>query len=550
MIAAIYARKSSDQKTADADAKSVARQIENARTFARAKGWTVLDDYVFSDEAVSGAETRKLRGRQRLLDMINSGRPPFGALILRDNSRFSRRDGDEAFGELKQLKIAGVEVWFYQDGTQFTFGDFSSNILGLVKAETAAEYRRQCGRLVDEALKRKHADGYVTGGRVFGYDNVKVNGHTERKINDAEAAVIRRIFALCANGTGYTRIAKQLNADGALAPKPTRGRRAAWCSRTVRLALDRPLYRGEVIYGRVKSSGPDGARVDAARPPHEWLRKHQSELRIVSPAVWTAAHRRLDAVRAKLGVDATRPTARRRRDIDSPYLLSGFVRCAVCGGSIGKVNQRAYGCIAYHKKGTTVCRNGLQKPMATLDDAVRQRLRELLTPTTVMAAIDRVLAALTPKAVARDLQRHRRELQTLDREIANLTKAVKQGDDLPPLLAELKTQHARREQLSATTMTAHGGDATPPDRMAIARRVRQRLDECSRLLARHTDGTRQLLRELFVGPLTLTPDGRAYRFDGELLLDALLPKTAASTFAPTTFARTKGWSVKFSGIAA
>ena len=41
MIAAIYARKSTEQNGADADAKSVANQIENARAFAQTKGWTV-----------------------------------------------------------------------------------------------------------------------------------------------------------------------------------------------------------------------------------------------------------------------------------------------------------------------------------------------------------------------------------------------------------------------------------------------------------------------------------------------------------------------------
>ena len=38
MIAAIYARKSTEQKHADEEAKSVTRQLENGRTFARAKG--------------------------------------------------------------------------------------------------------------------------------------------------------------------------------------------------------------------------------------------------------------------------------------------------------------------------------------------------------------------------------------------------------------------------------------------------------------------------------------------------------------------------------
>src|SRR5262245_37576821 len=109
MIAAIYARKSTQQRTADPEAKSVARQIDNARAFAKAKGWRVDDAHVFADDAISGADIRKLVNRQRLLDAAGTERPPFRVLIMRDASRFSRRDGDEAFGELKRLAQLGIE---------------------------------------------------------------------------------------------------------------------------------------------------------------------------------------------------------------------------------------------------------------------------------------------------------------------------------------------------------------------------------------------------------------------------------------------------------
>jgi hypothetical protein len=80
-----------------------------------------------------------------------------------------------------------------------------------------------------DAMARKARAGHVTGGRVFGYDNVDVaaaggkRSHVERRINEAEAAVVRRIFEWCAAGTGYTRITKLLNAERALAAYHKRG---------------------------------------------------------------------------------------------------------------------------------------------------------------------------------------------------------------------------------------------------------------------------------------------------------------------------------------
>ncbi len=41
MIAAIYARKSTEQNGVADEEKSVARQIEHARAYAARKGWTV-----------------------------------------------------------------------------------------------------------------------------------------------------------------------------------------------------------------------------------------------------------------------------------------------------------------------------------------------------------------------------------------------------------------------------------------------------------------------------------------------------------------------------
>ena len=526
MIAAIYARKSTAQAGVDADAMSVPRQIENARTFARAKGWRVPDEHVYSDDAISGAEIRKLVNRQRLLKAVDTSRPPFQVLILRDASRFSRRDGDEAFGELKRLAQAGIEIWFYQDGTTFEYGNFAANITGFVRAEMNAEYRRQIAKWTKEAMVRKAKQGYVCGGKVFGYDNVRVNGHVERRINDAHAAVIRRIFAMSLDGTGYSRIAKELNAERAVAPTPRKGTPVGWSPSSVREVLHRPLYRGEVIYNQTRHRDPDGTTTWASRPESEWLRMHRPELGIVSPDVWTATQARLRSLRThvvQIGVQNTR-AVRRRRDIESKYVLSGFARCAVCGGSVGVLNRTVYGCIANHKRGTTVCGNALKKPIETLDEAVVRRMRELLKPATVMGIIDDLFDEFSTPTRARDLTRHRRELASVDRKIQNLTHAITEGGQLSPLLAALKTQQARREELTEAIATSEVVDVTLLDRAAIEREVCDALDDRRAQLAEDADinETRQALRETLVGPLTLTPEGRTYRFEGELLVGSLL----------------------------
>ena len=56
MIAAIYARKSTDDSDRNLEARSTRRQIESATAYAERKGWTVDPRYIFVDENTSGAE--------------------------------------------------------------------------------------------------------------------------------------------------------------------------------------------------------------------------------------------------------------------------------------------------------------------------------------------------------------------------------------------------------------------------------------------------------------------------------------------------------------
>jgi hypothetical protein len=55
-VAAIYARKSTDDSNRSEEARSITRQVERATAYAQAKGWTVDPRYIFTDEAASGAE--------------------------------------------------------------------------------------------------------------------------------------------------------------------------------------------------------------------------------------------------------------------------------------------------------------------------------------------------------------------------------------------------------------------------------------------------------------------------------------------------------------
>ena len=515
---AIYARKSTEQY-GDAEQKSVARQIDNARAWIAARGGTVAEDHVYADDAVSGAEVRKLVNRRRLWDAFTTPeRPPVDGLVMRDDSRFSRRDGEEAFRDLKRLASTGLAIFFYGDGSQFRYGTFGDNVVGFVRAEMNAEYRRKISVDTKEAHVRKFQAGHVVGGKCFGYDIVPVNGHKERRINEAEAEIVRRIFARSAAGDGYTRLAKDLTADGAVTPTPG----TPWSPSTILTVLRRPLYRGEVVWNKTRRRAADGTETYARRPESEWLRIEQPALRIVDDATWHAVHARLGTVRARLY--RHRPGPRRGvHDGDSPYMLAGFTRCAVCGGSLGVVDKRAYACIASHKRGT--CTNKLRKRIDDLDHAVVAALRkDVLKPHVVRAIIREILAALAPPSLARDREQNRKALAALDTEIAHLTTAIAQGGLLPPLLAALTERQAARETLSATLAAQAALDGARLDRDEIERKVLYRLSAWTAKLDGDDLGERrEALRELLDGPIPMAPtaDG-GYQFEGRTHLGRLI----------------------------
>jgi DNA invertase Pin-like site-specific DNA recombinase len=150
--------------------------------------------------------------------------------------------------------VAGVWCFSYLEDRELLMESATDKFL-LGAATFAADLEREKARQrTYDAMARKARAGHVCGGRLFGYDNVDVVGldgkrsHVERKINDAEAAVIRRIFALSIEGHGVKAIAKILNANGTISPRAQRGRSQSWAPTSVREVLHRDVYRGVITW--------------------------------------------------------------------------------------------------------------------------------------------------------------------------------------------------------------------------------------------------------------------------------------------------------------
>jgi site-specific DNA recombinase len=526
MIAAVYARKSTEQSGASDDAKSVTRQIEHAAAYAAAEGWTVPEN-CFVDDGVSGAEFAKRAGFVRLMNALKP-RPAFDVLVMSELSRLGREQIETAYA-FKQLSTAGVRCFSYLEKREILMETPTDKFLMSAVTFSADLERDKASQRTYDALLRKARAAHVTGGRLFGYDNRVVLGadgrrsHVERVIRAEEAAVVRRIFELTAEGCGLTRVTKLLNAEGCTSPRAQRGRPKAWAPSSVREVLRRDTYRGVIVWNKSKKRDKWGRQNQQDRPARDWISVPAPHLQIVSNELWAAAHTTMARNRARSGTD-TRSVGRPPGS-GAKYLLSGLMRCAECGAGLEARTRRQgqrrvlfYGCSSYSRRGTSVCTNNLMVPAVSVEAAVLRAVDDqLLSISVAEEALRRATAAIVERQPDRD-GGSREELARVEAEGERLTLAIASGGELSPLVHALRDREARREFLLSKLAGSGPDRVLRVDRRAITQKLRSVLANWRRVLRQHPEDARLMLSKLIVERLTFSPEssdeGVGYRFSG------------------------------------
>jgi DNA invertase Pin-like site-specific DNA recombinase len=111
MRCAIYARYSSDLQRES----SVEDQIRKCREFAQRSGWSVLEDFVCADRAISAAAVAGRLEFKSLLDSAKKKPHPFDRILVDDTSRLARNVAD-ALNAVATLSFHGVGVSFVSQG--------------------------------------------------------------------------------------------------------------------------------------------------------------------------------------------------------------------------------------------------------------------------------------------------------------------------------------------------------------------------------------------------------------------------------------------------
>jgi DNA invertase Pin-like site-specific DNA recombinase len=466
---------------------SVEDQLRICRARGEREGWTVVESY--SDRAISGASMLR-PGIQALME--DAGRRRFDVVLAEAMDRLSR-DQEDIAALFKRLRFAGVSI------VTIAEGEINEMHIGLKGTMNALALKDLAQKTHRGLLGRVEA-GLSAGGRAYGYDVVRRTDHKgepirgERAINATEAAIVRRIFTMAAEGASPIAIAKALN--GAKIPGPN-GR--AWQDTTIRGHAERgtgilrnELYIGVQVWNRMHyiKDPATGKRVSRMNPTTEWVREEVPHLRIVDQDLWDCVQEHLAAVRIASGADKIdRAVFHERRR--AKHVLTGKVFCGTCGGRVGAVGQDYLSCTAARKQGTCDNRRGIRR--SELESLILDALRhQLMQPEHVAEFVAEYTAEYNRLNSERSaaLASHKRELESVTRKLDGLIDAIAEGMRAPGLQQKLDALEARKAELTRQIETA--GISLPLLHPNLAQTYRERVTDLHAALTREDGGTAAL----------------------------------------------------------
>lgn len=492
---AVYARYSTDRQ----NPASIQDQIRKCSEYAVSRGWLVAPEHVYPDEALSGVGDDRPEFT-RMMTAATSQPRPFDVLLVDDTSRISRNLSQTA-RVFERLNFAGVRILAVSQGIDSR--DEQADVLFTVHGLVDSLYVKELAKKTHRGLDSRVLKGLHAGGRTFGYSNVKGDDGVRLEVNEAEAPIVRRIFEMSASGLSLKTIAKTFNAEKIPSPRPRAGKQySSWAPTCLRAMLHNELYAGTVIWNRsrwIKAPGTN-RRLRRERPETEWRRAERPDLRVVSQDLWKRVHDRQAWLKETYSTEK-RPGLLNRAAVGR-YLLSGLMRCGVCGAQLVIVTGRKghrppqYGCPQNFYRGT--CTNNLKESQDWLE---RELLSEIRRQVLRPEAIDYFISELGRQMRSRlsnlseELAQLRGRKVKLEAEIGNLTAAVAESGHSPALLRAIAQ---REDDLRSITdrLLSEGEDSIEKDLAGLKALVTERIDKLEQLIGiSPTDGANEPYQE-------------------------------------------------------
>ena len=352
-ITALYCRLSQDDGL-DGDSNSIQNQKRILEQYAIDRRFPNPQFYV--DDGYSGASFNRPDFQRMMADMEDG---KIGIIITKDLSRLGRNQLHTGLYIEERFPQFGVRYIAINDNVD-TENAESSELMPF-KNLFNEWFVRDTSRKIRAVQRAKAERGERLGTRApYGYQKDE-NTKGRLLVDEEAAAVVRRIFALCAAGNGPSQIARVLRREQVLCPAMYAYQRFGsghsgldmakpynWNSDTVANMLENELYIGNTINMKYSTkSYKDKRRME--HPRDECMVIEGSHEPIIDRETWDIVQR-------------VRQHKRRRTNMDEQNKYSGLVVCADCGSTM--VLHRAhtmsasynhFTCRTYKKEGAEVC---------------------------------------------------------------------------------------------------------------------------------------------------------------------------------------------------
>lgn len=291
---------------------------------SRMKAYAEFNDYeIVGEYEDAGKSGKSIEGRtdfNRMMEDIKTGKDDVSFVLVFKLSRFGRNAAD-VLSTLQTMQDFGVNLVCVEDGIDSS-KDAGKLMISVLSA--VAEIERDNIRVQTmEGRIQKAREGRWNGGFApYGYS--LVDGRLE--VNEEEAVAIRTIFDQYVNtDMGSTAIAKYLENHGIHKIARQNGKNPLFDAALIRRILNNPVYSGKIAYGRRKTEKVHGTRNEYHQVEQDdFLLVDGLHEALVSDEVWEAAQ-------IKLVLQAKKYKRVNQGKGEKVHLLSGIVKCPVCG---------------------------------------------------------------------------------------------------------------------------------------------------------------------------------------------------------------------------
>ena len=408
---ALYCRLSQDDGI-EGDSNSIQNQKAILQKFAEDHHFPSPCFYV--DDGFSGGTFQRPAFQQMISDMENG---EIGIIVTKDLSRLGRNQLHTGLYIEERFPMFGVRYIAINDNVDTDSSE--SNDLMPFKNLFNEWFIRDTSRKIRAVLKAKAERGERLGTRApYGYR--KDPGTKKLIVDDEAAAIVRRIFAMCASGSGPSQIARILKKEQILTPTMYAYTRFGmnhtcldtahpynWSDSAIANLLENEIYLGNTVNMKYSTkSYKDKRRVE--HPREECMVFENTHPALITREVWDMVQR-------------VRKNKRRLTKMEEQNKYSGLVFCADCGGTM--VLHRAhtmsasynhFTCRTYKKDGEACTGHYIRE--CVLDEIVLEDLRRV---TSAAREHPEKFAAYIGSKQSAELQR---EIRRQEKELAAMRK--------------------------------------------------------------------------------------------------------------------------------